>query len=289
MLLFGGAGAGKTTAALNFERAYVIDGEKGTAHYAEQIRKAGSAVFDTTDLAEVIEEVKTLISEEHDYRTVIIDPVTTIWNDWIDKCEKKVGSEFGRHVTEAGKTMKRLLNLLTALDCNVIMTAHGRIEYGDGMVKLGTTFDGFKKLDYHFDLVMEIKKQGKGANAKRVAEVIKSRLPQHFPDGAVFPWNYGEFAKRYDATVLERKAVPVALATPDQLQEIKDLLHVVRLEEGLVEKWFTKANVDAWADMPAETIAKCIQYVKGRLPGNPHAGENGTAPKERRVVPVGQE
>jgi hypothetical protein len=40
------------------------------------------------------------------------------------------------------------------------------------------------------------------------------------------------------------------------------------LPEGLVDKWLSKAQVETWEDMPAETIAKCIEYVKNRLPGN---------------------
>ena len=65
---------------------------------------------------------------------------------------------------------------------------------------------------------------------------------------------------------LEREARAVALATPQQVAEIVALLNVVRLPEGLVEKWFSKANVDQWEDMPADAIAKCTEYVKSRFP-----------------------
>ena len=34
----------------------------------------------------------------------------------------------------------------------------------------------------------------------------------------------------------------------------------------LFEKWFAKAGVDDWDDMPADVIAKCIEYVKSRFP-----------------------
>ena len=61
-------------------------------------------------------------------------------------------------------------------------------------------------------------------------------------------------------------AVP-SLATAEQVREIKDLLGIVRLPDGTVDKWFAKAGVDLWEDMPADAVAKCIDYVKGRLPG----------------------
>ena len=45
-------------------------------------------------------------------------------------------------------------------------------------------------------------------------------------------------------------------------------LSYVRLPNGTVDKWFAKAGVDLWEDMPAEAVAKCIEYVKNRLPSN---------------------
>jgi len=38
------------------------------------------------------------------------------------------------------------------------------------------------------------------------------------------------------------------------------------LPEGTTDKWFAKAGVDAWEDMPADTLQKCIEFVKNRLP-----------------------
>jgi hypothetical protein len=59
----------------------------------------------------------------------------------------------------------------------------------------------------------------------------------------------------------------VQLASADQVREVKELLNIVRLKAGLVDEWFARAGVDVWEDMPAETIGKCIAYVRGRLPG----------------------
>ena len=98
---------------------------------------------------------------------------------------------------------------------------------------------------------------------KRFAKIAKTRLEQ-FPDEDVFEWSYDAIKKRYDADVLERGAAPVKLATAMQIQEIKDLLALV--PEGTTEKWFNKAGVDQWEDMPAEVIGKCIEFVRNRLP-----------------------
>src|SRR5262245_53085036 len=111
LFMFGPAGVGKTTAAIQFPNSYVIDCEKGTENYDQLIQESGSVVFQTTDIHEVITEVKGLLTEKHDYRTLVIDPITTVYNDLLDKCEQKVGADFGRHYGAANKEMKRLANL----------------------------------------------------------------------------------------------------------------------------------------------------------------------------------
>jgi hypothetical protein len=263
LFMFGPAGVGKTTAAIQFPNSYIIDCEKGAENYDRLITDSGSAVLQTTDMQDVISEVKALLTEKHDFRTLVIDPITTVYNDLLEKCELKVGTDFGRHYGEANKTMKRLANLIMALDMNVVVTAHSKKEYGDNLRVLGHTFDGWRQLDYWFDLVIELGKKGK----KRFAKVVKTRVDS-FPDEDVFEWSYESVKKRYDIAMLEKEASIVKLATGDQVREIKDLLNIVRLPEGTTDKWFAKAGVDVWEDMPADTIQKCIEFVKNRLPGH---------------------
>jgi hypothetical protein len=263
MFMFGPAGVGKTTAAIQFPNSYIIDGERGTENYDKLITESGSVVYQTTDINEVVQEVKSLLTEKHDFRTLVIDPITPVYNDLLDKCETQVGADFGRHYGAANKTMKRLANLIMNLDMNVIITAHAKTEYGANLAKIGYTFDGWRQLDYWFDLVVELGKKGK----RRMARVAKTRI-ETFPDEDVFEWSYDAIKKRYDASILEREAQQVALASSEQVRELKELLNIVRLPDGLVDKWLSKAQVETWEDMPAETIAKCIEYVKNRLPGN---------------------
>jgi len=261
LFMYGPAGVGKTTAAIQFPNSYVIDCERGSENYDKLITASGSAVFQTTDIHEVIAEVKALLTVKHDFRTLVIDPITPIYNDLLEKSEAKVGADFGRHYGAANKEMKRLANLIMALDMNVVITAHAKTEYGQNFSKIGYTFDGWRQLDYWFDLVVELGKKGK----KRIARVVKTRI-ESFPDDDVFEWSYDAIRSRYDVKMLEKQAEAVKLANPHQVKEIKELLSVVRLPEGMVEKWFAKAGVDEWDDMPADVLAKCIDYVKNRLP-----------------------
>jgi len=261
LFMFGPAGVGKTTAAIQFPNSYIIDCERGAENYDKLITASGSAVFQSNDINEVVAEVKNLLTEKHDYRTLVIDPITPVYNDLLEKCEQRVGTDFGRHYGEANKQMKRLANLILALDMNVIVTAHAKTEYGENLRKLGYTFDGWRQLDYLFDLVVELGKKGR----KRFGKVVKTRI-ETFPDEEVFEWSYDAIKQRYDAHVLEKQADVMQLASPAQVRELSELLSIVRLPEGTTDKWLSKAGVDTWEDMPADAIAKCIDYVKNRLP-----------------------
>ena len=51
--------------------------------------------------------------------------------------------------------MRCMFNAMVALDMNVIVTAHQKTKYtksGSNLVDSGQTFDGWKRLDYMFDL-----------------------------------------------------------------------------------------------------------------------------------------
>lgn len=259
-LFFGEPGAGKTTASIQFPRPYVIDTEKGAVNdqYGKIITDRGGALLLENDFTEIVKEVTALLSEKHEFRTLVIDPITTVYDDLIEKSERAVGTEFGRHYGEAKKQWKRLGNLLMRLDMNVIITSHQKNLYGDKMAVLGKTFDGPKGLDYLFDLVFEVAKRGQ----ERVGIVRKSRITQ-FPDGDIFPFTYDEVATRYGRDVLERDAVPVALATGEQAAELQALLDTRKDGPDLLEKWLTKAQAETIAEMPAEVVAKCIAFLSG--------------------------
>jgi hypothetical protein len=267
MFLYGEAGSGKTTASIQLPRPYIIDTEKGTEQraYVKLIAANGGAVLQTANSDNVIAELKSLLTEKHDFRTLVIDPITNIEDDVIQsasikyKADEKEGGDM-RVWRDRDKTMRRITSLVLSLDMNVVVTAHGKINYGDNFTKLGTTYDGWKKWPFLFDLVLELVKIG----GKRIAKVKKTRM-EEFPDGEEFEWNYAELAKRLGADNLEREAKPVVLATTEQVAEIKNLVDTVKLPEGTVEKWLDKAGVEDFNDMPAEIIVKCIAFVQKRL------------------------
>lgn len=263
-LFYGQAGAGKTTAAISFPKPYLIDTEKGATNdqYVELLKKNGGVIFQTSDFQELINEVRALLVEKHDYKTLVIDPLTTLYNDLLDKAALKVGTEFGRHYGEANKAMKHLLNLLLRLDMNVIITSHAKNEYGQNLAVLGQTFDCYKKLDYLFDLVFEVQKRGKD----RVALVKKTRV-EGFPEGDVFPFSYDEISKRYGKKILEKEAEAQTLATPEQVSELNRLIELLKITEEVTDKWLKKADSETFAEMPSDAIEKCIKHLKSQIQG----------------------
>ena len=268
LLVYGPAGVGKTTAAIQFPKPYLVDTERGAENesYVRALEKAGGAYMFTNDADDLIAEVRSLLSEKHSYRTLVIDPLTIIYNDLLEKSaaalvsrEDPSGTAFSRHKGPADRKIKHLLNLLLRLDMNIIITSHSKTKWerdGKTIVDVGQTFDCYGKLDYLFDLVVEVQKRG----AERVGIVKKTRITA-FPEADIFPFTYDEIANRYGRALLEKDAAPVALASVEQVTNLKILLSDRADKEDLVEKWLQKAGADELSELPTDSIAKCIAWL----------------------------
>ena len=263
LLLSGPAGVGKTMASIQMPRPYLIDTERGSVHYGDTIEQANGVVYETTSVDDAIAEVRSLMTEQHDFRTLVIDPVTVLFNEAIDEGERRKGTEFGRHYGYANQKFKRLCTLLTSIDMNVIVTAHEKNEYGDEMKIVGKTFDGYKKLDYVFDLWLQLdRERGK---PERYATVAKTRLIE-FPDGDRFEWSYAELAKRFGDERLGKAADQVALATPEQVKRFEALLG--RLSEDEIKALKIDkalATVGDPADLSHERMTKALELIDKHL------------------------
>ncbi len=262
LFMYGPAKVGKTTACIQFPNTYLIDTEDGAVNtkYVEILNKNNSAVFQTSDFDEMVKEINALLTEKHDYKTLVIDPLTIVYNDLIEKAEKKVGSEYGRHYGEANKQMKHLMNLLLRLDMNVIITSHSKNEYGKDLCILGQTFDCYKKLDYLFDLILEIKKQGDS----RYAYIKGSRLIG-FQESATFEFSYEEMTKRHGKEIIEKQSTPEILASKEQVQEINNFIKLLSIPDETIVKWLKKAKANDFYEMNQLDIQKCIDHLKSKI------------------------
>ena len=256
--LYGAAGTGKTTFCASFPQAYFLDTERGAENqqYIDLLIKNGSSVYQTNDFDELMKEVISLLTCKHDYKTLVIDSITTIHNDLIDKMSLKHGTDYGKHFSESNKAMKNLCNLLMRLDMNILISSHAKNEYGSNMAVLGQTYDAYKKLDYIFDLVFEVQKRG----SERYAVTKKSRVTS-IPDGESFLFSYDEIANRYGKEILLRDAVPQELTTETQLEDLILLMNKHKIPAELRQKWLDKSNSNDFNEMPRETIQKLIDYL----------------------------
>lgn len=271
-LMYGVAGVGKTMAAISFPKPYLIDTEKGfeQKQYVDKLKQNGGSVFHTTDFDQLLEEVRTLATEKHEYKTLIIDPLTVVYHNLVDKCaieritpKDPDGTAFGAHHIAANRKMNKLIRLLIRLDMNVIVTSHSKTLYGQNMTVIGETFDCFKKLDYLFDLVFEIQKKGKVRDA-----IIKKTRIESFPENDRFAFSYDEIAHRYGRDILEKQAESTQLATPEQIKTVQEYVKVFKVQPETIERYFKKGDATTWDEMKYSDMDCIIKHFESKSTGN---------------------
>jgi len=275
LLLFGPAGSGKTVAAIQFPNAYIIDTEKGTDNYAKSINDAGSVVYQTCNPDEIHDEIQTLLTVPHDYRTLVIDPITMVYN----ACQEKWNMIFAKHTKNAadkeiadfgmrywGKVksnFKAIQRLILQLDMNVIITAHQKDVYGGNFSKIGVSFDSMKGDDYFFDLIFRLQKN---IDNSRTAYTLKERDEvgcSKFPEK--FLWSYENFLTAYGKDIIERKAETTAMAKPEDVERVELILKSLVVDDTQINKWFSKANVESFAEMTDTQIKGCLKLLEKKV------------------------
>ena len=254
-VIFGDSGVGKTWACLTaLPRPYVIDTEGGSNHYGHLIEDAGGAILHTHDIDEVCDELRKLIRYEHPYRTVVIDPLTILYDEALAVGERLVGTSFSAHYTYANRRMKEMMTLMSRLDMHVFATSHEKDQWTDGKVE-GKGMDGWKRTKYAFDLVLHMRKLGN----RRTVTVVKTRL-DGFPDGDTFEWSADELGFRVGDgwnAVAERGDI----ADVESVSKLQGLIAGQAVDPDAVASWLKKAKVDALTDLPAGIVAKLIDHL----------------------------
>ena len=297
LFLYGSPGIGKTLSALQFPNSYVIDCERGTDFYSEIIKKNGSVVFQSNNPDEIREEIRLLLTEEHPYKTLIIDPITQVYNSvqekWTRVFEKHAKTEKEAEIQDFGmrywgrvkSEFKAIQRMFMALDLNVIITSHQKDIYGAGMTKIGVGPDSMKGDEYLFDLVFNLQKVGEKRMAKTIkerSEVGKNKFPEEFE------WSYANFLQFYGKEIIERESAPVPMATFGQVELVKKLVEVLKVEDATVVKWFQKADCDSWEEMTKDQIGKAIGFLQDKITAiapevkSAEATDNGTPLKSKK-------
>lgn len=272
ILIYGSPGVGKTWFSLDFPSCYYIDTEGGAArtHYMEKLTKSGGMVMGPEDGAldfeTVIGQFQALATEKHEFKTVVIDSVTKLFNTAVANEAERLGAKdaFGASKKPAVAFMRRLVAWVNRLDMNVLLIAHQREEWGQDSagqrVATGHTFDCWEKLEYELDLAFRAIKQGNS----RYGIVRKSRLIG-FPDLAQFALDFPTFAEMYGKDVIQKKGATIELATAEQITEINRLVSILKPTEEDIQKLWNKANASSWSELTKEQAGKVIDAYTKKL------------------------
>jgi hypothetical protein len=268
VLIYGKPGVGKTWASLDFPGVYYIDTEGGAdlQHYTDKLKASGGVYFGpeqgSLDFEAVIGQIQALATEKHTYKTLVVDSISKLYNTSIADEAERLGDKdaFGASKKPAIAYMRRLVNWLNRLDMNVILIAHEKTEWGvdakGQRAEIGSTFDAYDKLEYELHLCLNIVKAG----PNRFAKVRKSRLTG-FPEAESFKWSYNDFAAKYGQDVIEKDGKRLVLATPEQIAKIKNLINIVKLPEGQLEKWLKAANAETLEEIEQCKAQKIIDFI----------------------------
>lgn len=272
VLIYGKPGVGKTWASLDFPRVYYIDTEGGAdlGHYTDKLAKSGGVYLGPEDgaceFATVLSQIKALATEKHEFRTLVIDSISKLFNAAVSMEAERLGDKnaFGADKKPAIGAMRQMVAWLQKLDMNVILISHEKVEWGTNdkgeRTETGATFDCWDKLEYELHLALRVLKQGK----TRKAFVRKSRL-LGFPEGESLNWSYEDFAERYGRHVIEGGVKQIQLASAEQIAEVTRLLDAVKVEGDFEAKCFAKAGASGWPELEATQIDKVISHLRGKV------------------------
>lgn len=280
ILISGPPGSGKSWFATSFPNPYYIDTEGGAErkHYAARIRKAGGAYLGPEDGAcdfeTIISEIKTLSTEKHEYRTLIIDSITKVFQATVARKSEELGDKdaFGASKKPAIAAMRRILGWLPKLRMNVVFIAHEVAKWeGEGRDRkqVGMIPDVWEKVPYELDLTLRVQSHSRGL---RTATVEKSRL-LGFPEFERFELQnasgdcgYENFATRYGKDYIEAPSQPVILATPEQVAEIERILSFVKVDADEIEKKLAKYQAESWAELTKDQAALAVKWLESLIP-----------------------
>lgn len=286
-MLFGRGGAGKTWLALSFPTVYYIDTEGGAdlPQYVERLRAAGGVYLGkrdgSSDPALVLDQVRALATEDHKYRTLVIDSISKLQGTMQAQEEERLGdaNAFGAHKKPAIAWQRQLITWLDRLDMNVWLVCHEMSQWegkGKDRYESGKIPDAWEKWQYELHLLLQVLAIGPD---QREAVVHKTRL-MGFPLFSRFYLQqngkdvaYDEFTKRYSKDVIEAAAKPVVLANAEQIKQIRELLEVLSVTDEEKKKWFDKAGVSTLEELTQDQAGAVLTYLQKKLPAPAAAGK----------------
>lgn len=289
IFLYGDKGSGKTLLSLQFPRVAIIDTERGSQIYKRYRRKI--APIYTNNFDKAMQQLRWLQARRHPFATLVIDSITPLWQDcmrkWYDifleKNRRGTGhkGEFYEFQASDWGLIKGdwnlFLNLLVALDMNVIVTAREKVlrageDASDGnfMKKIGVAAESEKGTQYMFDLVFNVAKlEDANGNSSHVMKCEKARgdddpdiTQRHFKNGFV-PISYTHIAEFYGGdSVISRVSSPVEMATKEQVEQISGLLEKLNVSAGALKDALANHNATKVSELSLSSATSILAQLQ---------------------------
>lgn len=271
LFLWGKTGTGKTILSLQFPSPVVLDLEAGTDLYGNDF---SFAVKKPKSIDDINNCVDWLLSNKHDYKTLVLDPATIYWQMLQDKWSKiflarnKQGRGFKFDYYDLQfrdwKVIKadnnNFLHKLTLLDMNIIFTAHSKDQYADGgeMKKIGITYDGEKNLEYFFDTVVQTYREGEKFMGQRMKDRNNVLVDEHFE------LSYDVF-KNGMGNVIEKPVESILMINKEQIDIITNHIADLELPVGRITKMLDKYEVENIDDLTQDNANEIITGMEVAL------------------------
>lgn len=174
LLLYGGAGVGKTVLALTIPyggKVALLDLEDGSNFYGHSSSIPAFNVLRTRSYREITQALDYLAHDKHDYGAVVVDPISVLWNVIVDAGSDLDKATSMRQWGMIKRKMDGIYRQIVGLPVNVTVIARSKDEY-KGDEKVGEKADAEKNLPFLFDVVLHLNVTSDG---KRWASVTKDR------------------------------------------------------------------------------------------------------------------
>lgn len=267
-ILSGESGVGKTWLMLEFPKPFIIDCEGGAVEpqYVEKMKAVGAWYMGkedgSQDFKTVIEQLKELATTKHDYKTLVVDSFSKLYNLTAAIAEEKVGNVYAADKKEAQKPTRQLQIWMDKLDMTIALVCHSKAEWKNGQPTGATTFDGWDKLKFDLNLWLELVLTGR----KRDLVVRKSRI-EGFILGNSYPADYATFAKLYGQDVMDKPVESVSLAAPAEIVEVRRLMGVFNISEEDQRKGLKKYDVDNYEELSDVQVKQIIENLNSKIKG----------------------
>ncbi len=271
-LVYGAESSGKSHFACSIPNSYYIDTEDLQKYnkFKEMLIANDSVMVNLLNLSDIIEEIKSLIEDDHDYKTLIIDSISVPYNFLANLeverlkavSEKSIeGTEFSAHLNKSKRLVFHISMLLQRIDMNIIVISHEKGKY-EGMKEIGKVYDINDKIAHGLGCVIHMQKRGN----KRVGYIAKSRFDE-LPEfqSVEFDNPYEVLKEKFGEERFCRKIKNEVFASKDQLAELHHLIKILSVSDEAQQKWLVSAKCATFDELSEEQAQKYIDACKKKL------------------------